>query len=220
MNVLRRITATLSGSVESAVNHLENHDALVEASLRQTRALAAETRVRLARVRQDGLRLGARITELQDSEVSWSNRALSLAGSEDEEQREKALECIRRRNHVRQQKLALNKSLDSHNQQEKTLQQTLASIETRLSDIENNRNMLRTRASAAEAQRVANKLDSSPGLAVDDVLERWEMRILQAEYGNPATGESDAFAAEFENQEDRESLQLQLDELQDREQES
>ena len=55
MNLFRRITASFTGSIESAVSQLENHEAVVQAALKDTRAMAAKAKVRFARV-HPGLR--------------------------------------------------------------------------------------------------------------------------------------------------------------------
>ncbi len=206
MNVFRRITASFTGSLESAVSQLENHEAVVHAALKDTRSLAAKAKVRLARVRKDGDALQQKLRSLQTAEQSWAERAVTQA----EVDEESALECLRRRNRCREQIAATEEVLQSHNQQEQRLAETVNGIEQRLAEIENTRNMLRTRQTTAEAATAVTRLECDSSGDLDDVIERWEMRILETEYANPPPASSDSFAARFEAEEDGESLKAEL----------
>ena len=209
MNLFRRITASFTGSIESAVSQLENHEAVVHAALKDTRTMAAKAKVRLARVQKDGAVMQQKLDSLQAAERSWAERAIAQADQDNKA----ALECVRRRNHCQEQLAATRGRLETHRQQEKRLLDTVASIEARLQEIENTRNMLRTRQTTAEARNAVTRLETDSTCDLDDVIERWEMRILETEYAGPMQPETDSFEAEFEQQEDCAALEAQLAEL-------
>ncbi len=209
MNILRRITASFSGSIENAVSQLENHEAVVHAALKDTRAMAAKAKVRLARVKQDGEKLSTKLSKLNRMEALWAERAVASA----EADQKKALECVKRRNYCLAEIETTTKAITEHKKQEQNLRETVAGIEARIGEIENAKNLLRTRQTAAEAQRAVGKLESSSSLAVDDVLERWEMSILQTEYDGSIDSPIDTLDFEFEEQENCEELKAQLDVL-------
>ena len=52
MSLFQRITATVTSHVDRAVSRVENHDAIVEAALRDTRQAAVRARVRLRRLQR------------------------------------------------------------------------------------------------------------------------------------------------------------------------
>lgn len=216
MNIFKRLTASFSGSIESAVSQLENHDAVVQAVLKDTRALAARAKVRLTRVQQDDKRLHEKLQSLVEMEQAWSRRALACADQDEA----KALECLQRRNQCREQIDSVKQALKQHQQQARRLQETVLRIEQRLAEIEHTRNLLRSRQTSAEATRAVHRLESDSPLDLDDVLERWEMRILETEYATPSDQSADSFEAEFANQENINDLRSELDELKQQEQDN
>ena len=94
MSLLKRLSATIVSRVDQMVSQIENHDAVVEAAIRESRQAAAKARVRLSRVRGDGEKLQKRIAELRASQTQWTERARSVAADD----RDRALECMRCRN--------------------------------------------------------------------------------------------------------------------------
>lgn len=54
MNLISRFSATLMAGVDKTVSQIENHDAVIEASLKESQRAAAQARVRLQRVTRDG----------------------------------------------------------------------------------------------------------------------------------------------------------------------
>ena len=93
MSLFRRISTSITSTVDRAVSKVENHDAIINSALRDTQQAAARSRVRLARVRKDGENLRTRRGELELAVTRWTDRAKKIA-TEDEA---KALECLRRR---------------------------------------------------------------------------------------------------------------------------
>ncbi len=209
MNIFNRITATLSGSIESAVTQLENHEAVVHATLKEARASAAKAQVRLDRVKRDGIELQKKLENLRLSRNNWESRAAEHAETDEE----KALECLRRMNHCSNQVIRLEKAFAQHEVQEQSLQSTVERIRARILEIESAKNLLRTRETAAIAQRSAVNLESTANADLDNVLERWEMKVLEVEVHDSICESVDAFELEFTDKEDTENLKLQLSEL-------
>ncbi len=125
MNIFRRITATVSGSIEQAATQLENHDAIVEVALRQTRAAAAKAKVRLTRVQRDGKRLADKLAEHERMISVWETRARKVADSDEA----KALECISRRNRERALREETAAAVADHEARERDLVKTVERID-------------------------------------------------------------------------------------------
>jgi phage shock protein A len=206
MSLFKRFTATFTGTLAQAAAQIENHDAVVEAALRDTRRAAAKAKVRLARVKRDGAQLRKSLTELEASAVTWAERAKSIAGTDED----KALICLQRHNDCREQAAVTATALSEHKTREAELSNAVQRIEERIREIESTRNLLRSRQSTAEANRQVTRLATTGCYELDDVLERWEMRVLETEYLNPASAPDDALNDEFTTLEEQDALRAQL----------
>ncbi|MBL1142562.1 MAG: hypothetical protein HND53_11065 [Proteobacteria bacterium] len=207
MGIINRITTTLTASVDKAVSQVENHDAVIDVSIKDCRAALAKAQVRYSRVKKDRENLQSRLKELQQMEVTWENRAKSVA-----EQNEKmALDCLHRKNICKQRIVSIQQSLSQHEKLEQKVSASIAKIEQRLSRITQQRNMMRSRHSAADALRTINSIEGSAGNDVDDTFERWEMLISEAEYEVGQEIESiDLLDKSFCEKEDEETLRAEL----------
>ena len=90
MSILKRLVTTVHSSVDRTLAGMENHQAVVDAALKESRHAVAEARVRLGRLEMDAKSQRERVTELASEAELWNERALSVA----EQDREKALSCI------------------------------------------------------------------------------------------------------------------------------
>ena len=81
MSLIRRISTSITSSVDRAVARVENHDAIINAALRDTQQAAARARVRLERVRKDGHNLKTRHANLEQAVVRWTDQARGTRGA-------------------------------------------------------------------------------------------------------------------------------------------
>lgn len=210
MHFFNRITTTIGSKIEKVVSHIEDHDAVVELALRNTRASLAAARVRLARVQKDGTQLRERLHHLEQMEATWTERARNVAAQDEA----KALACVARRNQSREQAAQVRVSLAQHNELATKIGASVARMEQRLAELTQQRNLMRSRHSAADALRVLNRIEgdaASNGL--DDAFERWEMQIMEAEYASGMAPAVDALDTEFTASENADSLKAELDAL-------
>lgn len=207
MKVFSRITATVMGNVDELVNKVENHDAVVEAGIKEIRKTAASARVRLARVQKDGKRLHQQKTELKAAEREWLSRAKQV-GEQDET---RALECLRRRQHCLEKITGLDRTLEEHRVLEEKLSVNVGKIDRRLEEMSLQRNQMKSRQSVADATRVMQSVNATGNL--DDTFDRWDSIITESELcaGDLDTESSvDQFATEFDDQEQADKLQAEL----------
>lgn len=209
MTMLKRLSTTLFARVDQFVGAIENHDAVIEAAIRDARQAAARAKVRLARVERDGERLRSRLAELRRAEASWTERARAVAG-EDEDT---ALECLRRRRACRRQSQDLQTSLERHAELEDRLVRDIRAAEERLSDMTRQRNLMRSRHSAAEALKSVASIDASVATDLEDAFERWEMQITEAELAVGSGEPRDPLEREFMAAEEQGDLRAELSEL-------
>ena len=209
MSLIQRISATLTSSVDRAVSRVENHDAIINAALKDTRRAAARSRVRLERVRRDGNALKARYRELETATTRWSERARSI-GAEDET---KALECLRRRRECLKQIENLKESIASHDELEQRISEQVKNIEERIKEVTEQRNMMRSRQSVAEAMHAMNSVQGGSAIDIEDTFDRWEINLGETEILFGTTHTSDPLDTQFLEEEDKAELRAELEDL-------
>lgn len=207
MNIFSRITATISGTVDKAVSKVENHDAVVEVALKDTRSAIAKANIRLNRIHKDGNSMRQKLSELQEMIQKWEHRAKSIA-KEDEQ---KALQCVQRRNVCVSQANQIKDSLKQHEQLEEKIGQSVQNMELRLIELTQQRNMLRTRHSTADALRVISQIEDNSSFGVEDTFDRWEMLIAETEYASGTYNNyGDSLDYSFSKSEESEDLKADL----------
>ncbi|EDZ67268.1 hypothetical protein NOC27_595 [Nitrosococcus oceani AFC27] len=104
MSFFKRLSASLTARIDQAISQIENHETIIEVAIYEARQVAAKAKVRLARVQRDGEQLEAKITELREAEIKWTERAKKTAKESDRE----ALACLRRRQSCHHQATQFN----------------------------------------------------------------------------------------------------------------
>jgi len=212
MSIFKRLTTTFTSRVDQMVSQIENHDAVVEVAIRESRQATAKAKVRLARVQRDGEQLRTKISQLRQDEQQWTHRARDVAQRDED----KALECLRRRKLCQQQLTQLEKALIQHEELERKLVQDIKAAERKLAEMSQQRNLMRTRQSAAEALNSISGMDETVALDVADAFERWEVKVTEAEMevGTGYVSDSyDMLDREFLNAEEKAGLQTELQQL-------
>ncbi len=209
MNLFKRVSATITSSVDRAVSRVENHDAIINAALKDSQRAAARSRVRLQRVRKDGQSLKERYREFETAAKNWADRARSVA-AEDEA---KALECLRRRRECESRLAGLRDSIQQHDELESRIGEQVKEIELRIGEVTQQRNIMRSRQSVAEAMHVMHNIQGSSASDIEDTFDRWEINLGASEVLLGACSSTDTLEASFMEQEEAAELKAELDEL-------
>jgi phage shock protein A len=210
MGSFLRWTTGFGSRIDAMVSQIENHDALVNAAIRDAKEARARARVQLKRVRQDGQRMQRRCTELAESERRWKERAVRTAG--DDEGR--ALECVRRMKRAAHERVELLSQTGEHTRIEAQLARDIRRIDDRIENLVQQRNLLRTRQSRAEALAAADQDDGRRLAEVDEILERWEIKVSRVETDFDCDlDEGDELELTLGAEEEREALRSELDDL-------
>ncbi|XOV84711.1 MAG: PspA/IM30 family protein [bacterium] len=208
MNVFRRVTATLTQSIDKVVDQIENQDAVAEAALRQVRKNAGQAKVRLAALARDRDELAARLDSLRSVARRWTDRAARLG----HEAEDKALECLRRRRHAEARIAQTEQVLAEYDARVEQLGASVAQMEERLLSLTQKRAVLRTRDAVSNAQCTLRRLQEQDCDGLDAIYERWEARLLADEYGAVSTNLTapDTFERDLDAAEEQASLQAEL----------
>jgi len=209
MSLIRRISTSITSSVDRAVSKVENHDAIINSALRDTQQAAARSRVRLERVRKDGQSLKTRRSDLQLAVSRWTDRAKSIAATDEA----KALECLRRRKGCEVQLRNLRDSIDKHDELESRIADQVKKIEERVGEVAQQRNMMRSRQSVADAMRTINNIEGVSYGEIEDTFDRWEINLGETEILTGVGTTADPLDSAFLAEEDTADLRAELTEL-------
>jgi len=209
MSLIRRISTSITSSVDRAVSKVENHDAIINSALRDTQQAAARSRVRLARVRKDGQSLKTRQETLIVAVSRWGERAKNVAANDEA----KALECLRRRKDCEKQLHNLRDSIEKHDELESRIDEQVKKIEARIGEVAQQRNMMRSRQSVAEAMRTINNIEGVSYGEIEDTFDRWEINLGETEITMGAATTTDPLDTAFLTEEDTVDLRAELSDL-------
>ncbi|MDJ0851988.1 MAG: PspA/IM30 family protein, partial [Myxococcota bacterium] len=177
MGAFFRWTHGFASRLDGMVSQIENHDALVTAAVRDAREARARAKVQLKRVKEDGRRMARRRDELEQAEQRWRGRAVRVAGADEA----RALECLRRMRRAARDRADLEEQAAEHTRIHGQLVRDISRIDERLDQLVQQRNLLRTRQSRAEALSAAHQDDGRRLAEVDDILDRWEIKVSRIE---------------------------------------
>lgn len=213
MSLIKRLVTTVHSSVDRTLASMENHEAVVDAALRESREAVSRARVRLTRLEKDGKQQGNRITELTSEVELWNERARSVA----ENDRPKALACIKRRKNCERDLEQAKAQALEHGRIEQRVRDSINESTNRVQALQNQRNQMRSREAAAQAGKIVHSLDGRLGTDVEAAIERWEVTVGEAELFTdtllPVAVDCDDLAAEFVTLEENELLEDELDSL-------
>jgi phage shock protein A len=210
MRTLKRIGASIVASFDTVVSQVENHESVVNCAIREVQETGARAKLQLNRVRQDGQSMRKRLLELREQTELWQERAKKTADIDEK----KALECLRRKRRLEKSIADLEVQEREHARFEKQLSADLIVIDEKVVRLKQQRNVLRTRQSRAEAMKLLQADDSSLVTEIDDILERWEIRVGEYEAQSTALTEStDDLAEDYSIQEEESSLKEELSKI-------
>jgi len=193
----KRWTSGLVTRVDSIVVQIENQEALVESALLDLSQRAAKARAQVTRVHKDGETLRRRLDEAEHEATQWRDRART------EPDQTRALECLRRAKRATQRRAELAARSAEHEQSEQLLRRDVATVEQRLGVLREQLGTLRARQTRAEALALLRNVQGDGGYEVDNVLERWDARVLETEIlAGCAEDAYDPFREKFEHDEE------------------
>lgn len=151
-----------------------------------------------------------RLEDSRRGATRWRERALSC---DDED---KALECLRRSRQASAQAKGLEETSRRHNEAEQRLGRDIERVRARIEQLQQKRHLLRSREATAQAASGIQRLDDTLGLGLDDTFERWEARVMEAEFAAGTVCDKDSLQSEFVTTEERASLKAELEALKGR----
>jgi phage shock protein A len=204
MKLIKRLTTSISATLDSAVGQLENHDAIVEATIKQTRQSVAKTKARINTLRQQLNAYESQLKEAREQFTLWTERAAKLAESD----QAKALQCVARRNQYEAEIGRLTTAADQQRDLIRDVTHNLQKLQSRLDEMTQKHNLMRSRQTVADVNRAVASVNNDE--SISDTFERWESAVLEHEFAVSDACARDSLDVELTREEDEVALLAQL----------
>jgi len=202
---IKRWTHGIVASIDEFIVQIENHEQQVSSALRELEHGVARAKVRLSRVERDGKTLRQSLSDEKEAAQRWRERAAREADEA------RALECLRRCRRSEARVRELEQRAAEHDRTEQQLTRDVRALEVRLGELREQRNLMRTRQSRAEAFSAIQGGGDAVATELGDVFERWETTVAEAEITSGClTVALDGFEEEFLDAEEEAALKLEL----------
>ncbi len=209
MKTIKRWTSGIFSRVDWAVSQIENQEALINSSLKESREAVAKAKVQMGRVRQDGNKLRQRLQNEEQNVERWRERAVQTAKTDEQ----RAVESLRRCKRAEQIREQLKQRVSEHEQVEMQLSKDVASMEEKLAELMEKRNLMRTRQSRAEALTSIQTGCCDASSELEDIFDRWEIRVTEKELSGECSVTTDPLEESFISAENEEELREELKHL-------
>ncbi len=177
MSLFKRLSTTLFSRIDQVVGEIENHDAVIQASLNDMRKKVAEAKVRLGQVHREKEQLEQQSQELLENVRRWQQRAVECADVNEE----KALECVSRSRFCEQKNARLRQAINQYAQTADKLGQDIESSEQHLGEMKQKLTLMRARQSTTSAISATSEMNNNVENQLDETFGRWEINISQTE---------------------------------------
>jgi len=209
MSLFKRLSTTLFSRIDQVVGEIENHDAVIQASLNDMRKKVAEAKVRLGQVHREKEQLEQQSQELQENARRWQQRAVECADSDEE----KALECVSRSRFCEQKNARLRQAINQYVQTADKLGQDIESSEQHLGEMKQKLTLMRARQSTTSAINATSEMNNNVENQLDETFGRWEINISQTEMLVDQFEPTDVLERDFLAKEKKGDLRKELTQL-------
>lgn len=195
MNLFKRLSVSVRTQLDEAVSRIENHDAVIDAVLQESREALARLKQQQRRTERKIESIDKQLEGLQQDEQSWVRRAKALAASDETQ----ALACLERRDRCRQQIGQLRSQREQSAEMGFRLGQQLSKLEQKLVQDELRLQEFRGRDLSSRAEQAMREVVSPETSDLEQAFDRWELDITRKEMRQ----EVGAHEADYDSLEER-----------------
>ncbi len=206
MPFIKRLFTTIYSRIDHTVTQIENHDAIIQAALKDTRRALVQAKIHLTKVRADGQKLTEQLNALVIAEQQWKQRAKDMAAKDEIT----ALACVERRRKCMQQIQAIKSAQVQHQAIEMPLVDDINKLEQHLDEISRQRHLMQARQSTANALSNTQNMDWNGGYDINALFERWQIKIAESETTVGKFNAIDPLEKQFLDEEEQDSLHAEL----------
>lgn len=209
MSIIKRLSTTLFSQIDSIVGEIENHDALIKATLTEQRKKIAAAKVQLSRIQSQEKSLQDKLSKLNTDQQLWAQRAVKEAKQNEAQ----ALRCLDRRRHTLAQIQHTEQALTEYHSVIQKMLSDITQCEQELREYSNKHELMKARQTSSSALQATNTFSATGSEQLNDSFQRWEIKLTQGEYDLNSTPESDSLEAHYLDTENQESLRNELQAL-------
>ncbi|GAB1258205.1 hypothetical protein NBRC116494_27070 [Aurantivibrio plasticivorans] len=209
MSLFKRTFTSLYAKIDHMVGEIENHEALIQAAIREQKKKIATAKIQLRRIDASAKEVREKIAQANIDERRWNQRAVSEAA----ENESRALQCLQRRKEVQAKRTQLEKMHQQYALSSDQIKNSIDRCEKDLSEMIQKHQILRARQSTAEAVSVVDQNDAYYVSDIDESFDRWEVKIAQSEHSVDVSSEIDSLEQEYLEEESEHDLRNELAEL-------
>lgn len=205
---IKTILTSINASFDRMVRKIENHEAVAGCVIHEVRESAAKIRGQLNLACARRATQSNQEKQLLDDCQRWRERAVACKDNDEE----KALRCVQSLKHSEKALATLRQQTGENQRLIEDLENHLADVEQRLSDLQNKRESLSARAARNKVACHVQQHVAFPDH--ENIFERWETQVIADEYiTTPCVNNADSLDREFRQLEDRLSLEAELNAL-------
>lgn len=210
MNFFKKLVITLNSQVDSVADKFENREALSNSYIREYERVAAKTKVKLAQIDAEVLRLEKEVKQQQEQAAVWAARAKKVHSSDEN----KALECVARMKGVQRREETLRNDLQEAILLRNKMEQDVNRILEKLKELKRKHQNLLGRQVCADAMTSVQQVEGVVQDDINDFFTRWESDVVANELrSHSAEMSEDILVQEFTQEEQQDELRHLLDEL-------
>lgn len=209
MSLLKRTFTSLYAKVDQMVGEIENHDALIQAAIREQKKKLATAKVQLRRIESAEKDVRAKIAQANLDARRWQERALKEA----QDNESQALLCLQRRQEVQTRSDQLSEMLQEYQVSSGQIKVNINHCEKDLNEMNQKHQILRARQSTAEAMTLIDHQENAYSSDVAESFDRWEIKIAQSEHFVDVSGPGDELEQAYLDEENEQTLRAELAEL-------
>jgi len=209
MTFFKRISATLFSRIDQVVGEIENHEAVIQASLNEMADKIARAKSVLNQSQCEKSRISEKLLNEQQNIQRWRKRAVDCAKTDED----KALECLRRAQNCTTLADTLKKTLGQYQQSIAKMENDIKTGEQRLAEMKHKLTLMRSRAATCSMNTALDTPENHTEQLLDDTFSRWEININRSEILFDHTESMDTIEQEFITKEQQENLRNELAEL-------
>lgn len=209
MNVFKRVKIQIRSNIEELLNSIENHEAVTEAAIQEYQQHYAKAKVKYERMLATERTTQSQLEKTEKDVDQWKARATRLGN----ENRERAIECLKRMKAAEQHAENLRNELGNLQSSVLEVKSSLEEMRSRIEEVKRKRDQLIVRDSSSRTlSTVKQSVAKEPSCT--DVFQRWEEKVVMREVSDDLEFEkTDHFERELAKAEQNEALSLELDEL-------
>jgi phage shock protein A len=210
MNLFKRLSVSVRSQLDEAVSRIENHDAVIDAALQESRDAIARLKLQQSHLSKKMQVIDTQLGKLSADEKDWIRRAKSLAKTDEEQ----ALACLDRRERCINEIEHLRNKRNKCAEMEFQFSDNISKLEQKLIEDERRLQEFRGRDLSAKAEFAVRDVVGSESNSLEQAFDRWELDItrkeMRQETSDAMLSGSDSFEARWLREERLQARRAEL----------